>query len=382
MRKTLLAIITSAVASPLFAAAFTPGNAVVYRVGDGTGTLTNVGHAIFLDEYLISQAGTATLVQSIPLPTADSGTNKACIASGTANSEGLMTRSADGQYLVLTCYGRALGGVGALNTTTADVVPRVIARIAADGTVDTSTALSDYASGNNPRSAVSVDGTRFWAVGGTGGVRTATFGATTSTEVSAATAAGALTNLRQINIAGGNLIVSNASGTNVRLQQIGTGLPTTSGNLMTALPGILATGSPYGFFFADLDAAVAGDDTLYVADDTANTGGVQKYSLVAGSWVTNGTITSLLPVGSFGLPRGITGGLVAGTGIGFATVAVATGSTQTSIVAGIDTSAYNAVPVPQTANVATAPTNTAFRGIARAPEALAPTWNGFANGFE
>ena len=30
-----------------------------------------------------------------------------------------------------------------------------------------------------------------------------------------------------------------------------------------------STGSPYGFFFPDLDAGVSGLDTLYVADDAA-----------------------------------------------------------------------------------------------------------------
>ncbi len=382
MRKTILALAISTVSSPLLAAAFTPGNVAVYRVGDGVATLSNTGNAIFIDEYSISNAGTATLVQSIAVPTVDSGTNKACIASGTATSEGLMTRSTDGQFLVLSCYGRPLGGVGSVSGTTSDVVPRVIARIAADGSIDTSTALSDLASGNNVRSAVSVDGTRFWAVGGTGGVRTMSFGATTSTEVSAATATGALTNLRQINIVGGNLFVTNASGTNARIQQVGTGLPTSSGTLMTGLPGFPITGSPYGFFFADLDAAVAGDDTLYVADDTAGTGGVQKYSLVAGSWVSNGTITSILPAGTFGLSRAMTGAFVAGTGIGFATLATVTGATQISIIAGIDTSAYNVAPAPQVANVATSAANTAFRGIARVPQAAAPAWDSFANGFE
>ena len=46
------------------AAAFTPGNVVVYRVGDGSGSLVNTGNAVFLDEYTTS----GTLVQSIAMP--------------------------------------------------------------------------------------------------------------------------------------------------------------------------------------------------------------------------------------------------------------------------------------------------------------------------
>ena len=57
-------------------AAFTPGNIVIYRVGDGTSSLVNTGNAVFLDEYTPS----GTLVQSIALPTADSGTNQTLIA--------------------------------------------------------------------------------------------------------------------------------------------------------------------------------------------------------------------------------------------------------------------------------------------------------------
>src|SRR5437763_14586849 len=70
---------------------FTPGNVVVYRIGSGgTGRLSNIGSPVFLDEY--TPAGVR--LQSIALPTAASGANKALVASGTAAPDGLMTRSA------------------------------------------------------------------------------------------------------------------------------------------------------------------------------------------------------------------------------------------------------------------------------------------------
>src|SRR5262245_60992890 len=75
--------------TPAFAASgFTPGNLVVYRVGTGTGGLVNTGNPVFLDEY--TQAG--SLVQSVALPTSAVGNNQPLIASGTATSEGLITR--------------------------------------------------------------------------------------------------------------------------------------------------------------------------------------------------------------------------------------------------------------------------------------------------
>src|SRR3954470_24005139 len=44
--------------------AFVGGDLVIYRVGDGTASLTNGGNPIFLDEY----SPNGTLVQSIEMP--------------------------------------------------------------------------------------------------------------------------------------------------------------------------------------------------------------------------------------------------------------------------------------------------------------------------
>src|SRR5262249_33964866 len=79
------------------AALFSSGNLVIYRVGSGTGSLVNTGSPIFLDEYTSG----GVLVQSIPLPTSAVGQNRAIWASGTATSEGLISRSADGRYLLV-----------------------------------------------------------------------------------------------------------------------------------------------------------------------------------------------------------------------------------------------------------------------------------------
>src|SRR5215510_13976670 len=83
-------------------AAFTPGDLVIYRVGTGglVDNLTAAATAVFLDEYTPG----GVLVQTLPMPTVDSGANQTLTASGTATSEGLLTRSTDGRYLVLTGY--------------------------------------------------------------------------------------------------------------------------------------------------------------------------------------------------------------------------------------------------------------------------------------
>jgi hypothetical protein len=54
-----------AVTAALQASPISPGDLVVYRVGDGAAGLLNTGAAVFVDEYTT----TGTLVQSIPLPT-------------------------------------------------------------------------------------------------------------------------------------------------------------------------------------------------------------------------------------------------------------------------------------------------------------------------
>lgn len=182
-------------AAPLRAATLTTGNLVIYRVGNGSGSLLNTGNPVFLDEYTPAGA----LVQSIALPTAISGANKRLVASGTAASDGMLTRSVDGQYLIATGYDAALPTTGIASTSSASV-NRVIGRVKYDGTVDTSTALTDASDGGNVRSAASIDGTSFWTTGDAGGIRFALSGATTSTQLEST-----IVKLRQPLIFGGQL---------------------------------------------------------------------------------------------------------------------------------------------------------------------------------
>ncbi len=171
----------------------TQGDVLVYRIGDGTGSLVNTGNPVFLDEYSPSGA----LVHSTEMPTALSGTNHRLVASGTATSEGLISRSGDGRYVLLAGYDSALPAAGSLTGTTS---ARVIGRFDATGAVDTSTALTDAATGNNPRSAASSNGVDLWFGGAAGGVRYATLGASTSVQLSTTVA-----NIRQVSVFGAQL---------------------------------------------------------------------------------------------------------------------------------------------------------------------------------
>jgi len=271
--------------SPASAASFTTGDVVVCRVGSGTGSLINTGSPVFLDEYTPG----GVLVQSIPMT--PSGANAALIASGTATSECMITRSTDGRFVIVTGYGTTMPTTG-LSGSASTAVPRIIGRVDANGVVDTSTA---------------------------------------------------------------------SSGT-TRVATVGSGLPTTAGQAISNLPGTPTTASPYGIFAADLDAT-PGIDTMYVADDTSGT--ITKYSLVGSNWVGSATTT----IAAAGV-RGLTGTVSGSTLTLFASTGGSTATGVETLWSIADSAGYNAAPsstVPT--SIAMAAANSAFRGVALAPNA-------------
>lgn len=284
------------------AAAFaTPGNLAVYRVPAVGANNGQDQSAVFIDEY--TPAG--VFVQSIALPTASSGSSAALIAQDDADVEGLLNRSTNGQYLVLTGYNHNLNdpvpGGTILSQSDASLVPRTIGRIGVDGVPDTTTTYNDSGTGS-PRSVISDNGFNFWisqgSVGGDatpdGGVRFTTFGATGASSVVSTDS----TDTRHIDIFGGELYVSSATSGLNGVLHVDRDTGTMTG--LNAIPGgITAAGSnTVQFFLADLSAEVAGVDTAYVASTRAQAdgGGLHKYSLVDGTWVDSG--------GMFGAPSG------------------------------------------------------------------------------
>jgi len=324
---------------------------VIYRVGDGTIALANTGNPVFIDEYTPAGA----LVRTTAMPTVVSGLNHRLVASGTATSEGLITLSSDGRFVLLTGYDAPIPTSGLAGTTSA-ATPRVIGRLDANGNVDTTTGLTDAATGNNPRSAISTDGTNLWIAGAGGGIRFATLGGSTSVQLSTTVA-----NLRQAAIFAGQIYVSDSSGSAVRLGPVGTGLPTTSGQTITNLPGFAAsTGSPYGFFFADLDPTTPGVDVLYVADDSI---GLTKYSLVGGTWIANGTVGT-----GTDAYRGLTGVVSGGSVTLFAVRGGGSGATGGGELVSLgDAAGYNGAFGGTPTSIVKAPTMVSFRGVALAP---------------
>src|SRR5262249_45837909 len=152
---------------------------------------------------------------------------------------------------------------------TAAATPRLVVRIAADGTVDSSTALTDAYDQTTMRGATSVDGTSFWVAGDNAGGATLSGGLRYVSSLGASTTANLSRtqdfdsphtpdNVRGIGIFGGQLYDSSGSNASIgkAVLQVGTGVPTSGSQPLTTLTTDGA--STNAFFFADLSAAVPG----------------------------------------------------------------------------------------------------------------------------
>ena len=325
---------------------FTPGDVVVYRVGNGA-SLSSAAAPVFLDEYNPD----GTLVQSVELSTSSSGSNEPLVASGSASSEGLLTLSADDRYLMATGYDTSIGATK-VSGTSASAVPRTVARVDADDDVDTSTVLSDFADGNNPRSATSSDGTHLWVGGAAGGVRSTTLGASASTQITNSVDS----NVRQVSIFDGQLYASaDPTKSGFALGMVGSGLPT-SGSLGVAnLNFSSAPAEPYGYSFLTLGSGT-GPDTLYVADNSVSA--IEKYNLIDGTWTSEGTL-------AVSDVSGLTANDEDGTVVLFATSSGSSGE-QGTLYEATDSSGFGGT-LTGSAQVLASTTSEAFRGVAFAP---------------
>jgi hypothetical protein len=322
------------------------------------------------------------------------------------------------------------GPAGSAGTSACTAIPRVLALISANGTVDTSTALTNVFDQQNPRSAY-VDGSLIYIAGqgssgdATGGVFYTTLGSTGNTAVpitgldSTYSGAASSQDAREVQVYGGQLYMSldNKSDSPGRafVGTLGTtgALPTSlanSGNGPTALPGFAGTTSkpqeavvtlttanentidasgnqtgktadlsPYNYFFANAT-------TLYIADGGNPKGNAGSSSYGLGGlqkWTYNGTTWQLLYTLSVGLNLvkynastgttglyGLAGKVIPGGQVElFATNATAADEDQTYLYGIVDTLSNTTPPGTNEAFtvLATAPANCNFKGVAFAP---------------
>jgi hypothetical protein len=166
-------------------------------------------------------------------------------------------------------------------------------------------------------------------------------------------------NVRHIHIFGSQLYISSSSGTSTGVLSVGSGTPTTTGQTATLLATVTNSDS---FAVLDVDPNVPGMDTIYIAVDTGGTAGVvnmQKWTFDGSVW-TQATFAPT--VTGTTVPRTI--GLAAWRDGGATHLVVSTVESPARILSIVDDGSTTA---PAASVLATAASNTVFRGVARSP---------------
>ena len=371
----------------LFAAAapITTGQLVNIRLGDGTTTASGTALPVTLDVYNVTYTGiiptSVTLAQSIPLPTATSGTaptsgNRYLTQGGTAGGEGGLLLSGDANYMTLAGYNQIVGGV--TNPGTAGTEDRVVGFLnLSTGVVDTTTAFTGY-SGSGPgatafRGAYASNGTDVWAAASTG-VR---YGTAFTDNASTGISVDGTNNARRVLVYSGQLYQTEAANSRSGVEAVGTGTPMTAASAtMSLLPGFSTTNgtySPYDFWFAD-------PNTLYIANDTGTNSGLQKWTFNGSTWalVFDYKIAAVNPgaAGPANGIKGLTGFLdAAGDAIMFATTVGANANLMLSLVDPVGNTSTSGVTETQLVDPSTAFSGGSLwnlRGLALAPGAAIP----------
>ena len=361
MSQSLTFAVASAIAisGSAMAGIFGSGNVVVERVGNGTTTLSSAATAVSVIE--MNTAGVTQ--QQLDLPT--SGSSQVT-DSGSATSNGYLNMY--NGLLAVSGYNAASGTASVASSNT-----KVGTVIGSDGSVASATRTLFPTSGtmpftgNNFRSMIATGANTFYASGtgsgtpSTGGVWYANNGS--FTQISS-TATGQPTNMRNVEIYGGNLYTSSAASTGNGVWQIGTGLATTAGQTNTLLINAGTGASTYGFVLFDTNSDGT-NDLAYLADDrTTAGGGLQKWVLTGGTWtnswsvLVNGTGATSTTAGTgFAGIRGLTGTWDALNGAQL--FATTTETSNNRVIAFSDT---GSTPTSFT-NLASAGTNYVFRGV-------------------
>jgi hypothetical protein len=319
------------------AAPFLAGNLAVLRIGDGTETLASSGNSVFIDQFTPN----GTLAGSISLP--DNDTN-ALLISGSASSEGALTRSPDGRLLLLAGYHLALtNSSSSLANSSATNVPRVLGALDVLGNFALVAATTNQYTTNNIRSGTTDGRGNYWGAGANSG--TFYFGDGTTNTVQTN-----IVNSIVIQDINGSLYFSTAKITPGLWKIPGT--PTTPVTNAAVFLSAGSKASPYAF-------ALNSNATLaYLADDTLKgVGGIQRWDFSGGAWKMTYAFTSLTNIGA----RGVAVDFSGAQPVIYATTAE---SSTNRLVAITDTGAAAAATMLATAGV-----NQIFRGVAFAPDA-------------
>ncbi len=327
-------------------AQFTPGNVVVYQVGNGVIT-GNVSAPVFIKEFSSTAPSQTIPVTTIALPFSGAGR---LVNGYTATSEGFLSLSTDSSRLTFGGYDTS-AGIAAVGTSTSANIARAIDTIGAAGIPGRVTITNTAFSANSIRAVTANNANNYWATGGTSAVYY--MGMLNN----AGTISSAPTNNRVLHALNGNLYFTTASAAGSGLWKIkGQPFNTTKPDTPALLINTGASSSsPYGF------AVNAGETVAYIADDRTtaiNAGGVYRWTLSGGVW----TATDTLKPGT-GAAGGVRGVAVDWSGtypVIFAT------TNDNRLIRWVDSSNFSHIY----SVLATAPTNTAFRSVAMAPRVV------------
>ncbi|NBU46508.1 MAG: hypothetical protein EBS34_03515, partial [Flavobacteriales bacterium] len=287
-------------------------------------------------------SGAQSAIQTISIP----GTGPNAIrVSGSATSTLYAANTNDGSLFCFT--GHNVDGNTTSNANTLN--PRAVVTVNPSGTVAIQSTYTGV-SGNQTRGATSINNTN-WFIGDQGGFYT-----------NSATAASPTGNVRGIKPFGGIVYAFTSTTT---APPVGI-ISATTGGTYTALTG-LANGSTgaQDFYLVSSGSNGSAYDVLYILSSTSATAGtIAKYSLVSGSWTSNGTYTTTF--GGFGMAaeKSSTGAnifITTGTGA----------TTANSVIKLFDAAGYNAtINITTASNVTlyTSGTGTIIKGIAFAPK--------------
>ena len=343
MKEIAITISAIVVLASDASAQFNFGDLAVVKLGGPEPALSTSGNTVNIQDYTTS-GGSPVYNNVFPIST--------LVMSGSSSSEGHLALSPSGGYVTVAGY----RGVSSLpyNGTTSSSMPntnaatlnRGVGEVTMAGAI-TSPAFTinrlggSFTVSGNPRSAITDGSGNYWGAGSASAATSAgVFWLSQPTTTTIFNQSGP----RAMNIFNGNLYFTTSTGV-----QAFSGLPTT-GQTPTTLITTTGNGSPQDF------AINAAGNVAYVADSTAATGGIQKWTFDGSLWSLAYTLGA--GKGIFGLAADFSSGTLYGT-----TTDVSAGNALVRIddLGSGSTSASDIV-------LATAAANEVFKGLELVPE--------------
>ena len=299
------------------------------------------GSILELNPFTANQASPVQTVGITSMSFSDSGTSS------------FLSDTSDGSLLAFAAYNTTTFPSGSDLATDTAANARGVGTLDANGTFTLQTTYTESTSGDQTRSATSLNDSN-WFITDKGGLYT-----------NGATTASLTTNILDARSFGGAAYVSSTKGT----AGVST-LSSPTATSLTALPGLPADGSIQDFYLIQSGSNGSSYDILYTLDQGSSSATINKFSLVSGSWASNGTYT-FAANGEAMIAENDGGGGA------YLFVTTTKGTADNSLVRLTDAAGYNTAINISTANNVTLYTDTnsdLLKGLAFVPaSATAPT---------